>query len=49
MKWLLFAFVTGELIKYHERQPLTGGETLKYPCPRYSVSAIEELFEEKKK
>lgn len=41
--------VAGDLIKYHQKQPLTGGDTLKYPCPRYSASAIEELFDEAKK
>ncbi|XP_030758564.1 SH2 domain-containing protein 4A-like [Sitophilus oryzae] len=36
-----------DLIKYHHKQPLTGGEKLLRPCPRTSSSAIDELFESK--
>ncbi|VEN45549.1 unnamed protein product [Callosobruchus maculatus] len=36
-----------ELVKYHQQQALTGGETLKFPCPRDSMEALQELFEDK--
>nr|XP_023020112.1 SH2 domain-containing protein 4A-like [Leptinotarsa decemlineata] len=37
----------GDMINFHHTQPLTGGETLQYPCPRGFPAAIEELFQEK--
>lgn len=38
-------FFSGDLIKYHHIQPLTGGDKLIYPCPRLSSAAIDELLE----
>lgn len=35
----------GDIITFHRTYPLTGGETLQYPCPRISTTAIEELFD----
>ncbi|XP_056643296.1 SH2 domain-containing protein 4A-like [Diorhabda sublineata] len=33
-----------DIIAFHRTYPLTGGETLQYPCPRISTGAIEELL-----
>ncbi|XP_050515695.1 SH2 domain-containing protein 4A-like isoform X2 [Diabrotica virgifera virgifera] len=35
-----------QMISFHKTYPLTGGETLQYPCPRSSTNAIDELFNE---
>ncbi|CAH1116096.1 unnamed protein product [Phaedon cochleariae] len=35
----------GEMISFHQKQPLTGGETLEHPCPRFFSEAIDELLE----
>lgn len=36
----------GDVISFHVKFPLTGGETLQFPCPRNSTAALEELFKE---
>ncbi|KAG5885506.1 hypothetical protein JTB14_013524 [Gonioctena quinquepunctata] len=37
----------GNMINFHKKQPLSGGETLQFSCPRGYPAAIEEIFEEK--
>lgn len=38
--------ISGDLVLYHQEQPLSGGEKLQHPCPRESNVSLSEIIDD---